>query len=222
MVRTFFNLKAEEQKNPRPKDLNEDQAWNPLSPRREIIEAYQAVNFPYEKTGQDRVADRWYALVKGRPEKITQEIAGFYRQRIPNEGEYLFYNVLLRGEDWKGNEHDLPLIRGRYQIPIFRREKNPETDKVTAPEIHDQKTCYDIKWSQELFDKLLESAIDPVSLTVYGPGAKRLSVLSAEDYREGNIEDLIQCGLKAKSLATVLAEKNQFVYEKREQRKKTE
>lgn len=216
MVRTFFDLKAEEKINPRPADLKDDEPWNPLSPRPEVIKAHAEVNFPYETTVHDRALSQWYALVKARPQKVTQEITQFYRIRIPQQGEYMFYNVVLRGEDWKGNEHDAALLKGRYQMPIFKRDIDPATDKVTTSEIKDHRTVYDIKWSPEHFDKLMESAVDPVSLVLYGSAGRRLGILSIDDFRNGTFDDLLQVGLKGKSLEAVVAEKNQFTYEKRE------
>jgi hypothetical protein len=216
MTRTFFDIKAEEIKNPRPTNFNDEMPWNPLSPRREVIQAYLEVDFPYEITIQDRVASRWYAAVKNRTDKITQEIVQIYRRRIPNQGDFVFYNVHLYGDDWKGNEHCLPLVMGKYMLPIFKREKNPETEKVTTNEVMDQRIVYDIPWTKEGFDKLVKSSIDPVSLIVYGSAGRRLGISSLEDFREGTTDDLIQCGTRGKSLESVLAEKNQFYYDKRE------
>lgn len=217
MTRTFFDLKAEEQKNPRPQNFNDDMPWNPLSPRKEVIQAYSEVDFPYDIQIQDRVASKWYAAVKARSDKITQEIIQIYRRKIPNQGDYVFYNVHLYGDDWKGNEHCLPLVIGKYMLPIFKKEKNPETEKVTTTEIMDQKAVYDLPWSKETFDKLIRSSIEPVSLIVYGSAGRRLGISSLDDFREGTTEQLIECGMKGKSLETVIAERNQFVYEKREQ-----
>lgn len=217
MVRTPFDLAAEEKKNPRPSNLKDDNPWNPLSPRSEIIAAYNAVEFSYESTIQDRVSSKWYAQVKGRPEKITQEVQQIYRRRVPTIGDFVFYNVLLYGEDWKGNEHGLPLVMGKYQMPIFKKEKNPETDKVSTTEVMDHRTMYDIPWSKETFDKLIDSAVEPISLIVYGSAGRRLGISSLEDFRQGTTDELIECGLKGKSLEAVIAEKQQFTYEKREQ-----
>ena len=51
-------------------------------------------------------------------------------------------------------------------------------------------------------------------MIIYGSAGRRLSISSVDDYRNGAIEDLIQCAMKGKSLESVLAEKNQFTYEK--------
>lgn len=220
MVRTFFDLKKAEEANPRPSWVKEDDPWNPLSPRKEVIDAYNAVNFPYEITGQDRKSSIWYGLVKIKPEKVTQEITQFYRRRIAGEGEFIFYNVLLRGEDWRGNEKDLDMLVGRYNLPIFKKDRNPENNKVTTSEILDHKPVYHIPWNKETFDDLMESTVESPSLIIYGPGSRRIGLSSVDDFREGSIDDLIQCGMKGKSLDSVIAERSQFTYEKIQQKNK--
>ena len=214
MVRTFFDLKKLETENPRPTNLGEDEPWNPFSPRKEVLKEYAANKYPYEKSVHDRAGDEFYALVKGRADKMTQEVTQCYRINIPMEQEYIFYNVSLRGEDWKGNEHDYAMLEGRYSMPDFRKEKDPQTDKVTTSQINDHHNVYSMGWNKERFDELLKSATDNISMVIYGSAGRRLSISSVDDYRNGAIEDLIQCAMKGKSLESVLAEKNQFTYEK--------
>ena len=214
MVRTFFDLAKLEKENPRPTTIGEDDPWNPFSPRKEVLEEYAKAKYPYEKTVHDRAGDEFYALTKGKADKMTQEISQCYRMSIPMEGEFIFYNATIRGEDWKGNEHDYAVLEGRYSMPIFRKEKDPQTDKVTTSQINDHKQVCDIPWSKDKFDELLKSATDNLSLIIYGSAGRRLSISTVDDYREGTIEDLVQCNLRGKSLESVLAEKNQFTYEK--------
>jgi hypothetical protein len=214
MVQTPFDLKQLEENNPRPSTLGEDEPWNPISPKKEVLKAYADAKYPYEKTVHDRAADEFYALVKGRPEKITQEVTQVYRRKIATEGEFIFYNLTLRGEDWKGNIFDYAMLEGTYSMPLFRKEKDPQTDKVTTSQINDHRTVYNIPWSKEKFDELLNSTIDNLSMIIYGTAGRRLGISSVDDYRDGTMEDLIQCAMSGKSLESVLAEKNQFTYEK--------
>lgn len=216
MVRTYFDIHKVEEENPRPKDLDEKEPWNPISPRKEVLKAYADANYGYEKTVHDRAADEFYNLVSPQADKMTTELSQVFRIKIPNEGEFMFYNAMLRGEDWKGNEHDFAMLEGRYAMPIFRFERDPQTRKVTTSQINDQKNVYDIRWSKEQFDLLMQSAIDNVSLIIYGTAGRRVSVHSVEDYRDGDYDDVVQCGMKGKSLESVIAERNQFSYEKRE------
>ena len=203
--------------NPSPNDFDLERN-HPLSPLPEVVAEYEKYNFPYEETIQDRVYSRWYALVKGRP--IRQEITQFYRVSRPGKGEFLLYNLKLTGQDWKGNDKDFSLLKGRYQKPIFRLERNPETNETTAPEITSQQTIYTVPYSRQKLEELLQVAVEPISTIVIGPGGKRLGIQSLEDFKNGSIEDLIESATKGKTLDSVIAERNQFVYEKREQKPK--
>lgn len=196
------------------KDFDLDK-YHPLYPRREILAEYDKVKgIEYEKSVHDRAYEEWHALVKGR--KVTQEVSQIYRRKIANEGEFLLYNVLYTGHDWKGNEKDFATLNGRYDKPIFRLEKDPQTQEVTSTQISSHRTIHDIPYTKEKLDELFEMATEPISLIVYGTSGRRLGLQSVEDYREGTIEDLIVSANKGKSLQSVLAEKNQFTYEKRE------
>lgn len=214
MVRTPFDLKRLEEENPRPKNLAEDEAWNPFSPRKEVLKAYADANYPYEKTVHDRAADEFYALVSQQADKMTTEVIQVFRVKIPNEGEFMFYNAMIRGEDWKGNEHDFAALEGRYAMPIFRQERDPQTRKVTTSQINDHKNVFNIPWTKQTFDLLMQSAIDNISLIIYGTAGRRIALHSVEDYRDGEYDDVVQCGMKGKSLDSVIAERNQFTYEK--------
>lgn len=195
----------------KPFDLD---ANHPLFPRREILTEYKKVNFEYEKTVLDRGYEQWYALVKGRP--VWQEVTQIYRRRITGEGEFLLYNLELTGNDWKGNDQGFSMLCGRYEKPIFRLEKNPENQEISSTQISSHRTVYDIPYTLQKLDELLDMSTESVSLIVYGTAGRRLGLQSIEDYRQGTIDDLIVCANKGKSLESVLVEKHQFTYEKRE------
>lgn len=201
----------------KPFDLEK---YHPLYPRREILAEYEKVKFDYEKTVHDRAYEQWHALVKGRA--VTQEVTQIYRKKITGEGEFLLYNVSLIGEDWKGNVQDFGTLMGRYEKPIFRLDKDPATQTITTTQISSHKTIYDIPYTKQKLDELLNMASEPVSMIVYGSAGRRLGVLSLDDYKNGSLEDLVMCANKGKSLETVLAEKGQFTYEKRETKPKAQ
>jgi hypothetical protein len=195
----------------RPFDL---EANHPLLPRREVIAEHDKVKFDYDKTCHDRAYEQWYALVKGRP--VTQEVTQIYRRKIPAEGEFLTYNVHFLGKDWKGNDQDFDTLMGRYEKPVFRLDKDPSTQEVTSTQISSHRTVYDVPFSKNKLDDLLDMSAEPLSLIVYGSAGRKYGLQSVDDFREGAIEDLIMCGNKGKTLESVLAEKNQYTYEKRE------
>ncbi len=193
---------------------------NGLRPRREILDEYEKVRYDYDKQIEDRLYERFYVLVKGRP--VTIETPQVHRIKLPGKGEFIFYDAIFRGTDWKGNDCDFYTIIGKYEKPKFRLEKNPETQEVRATEITSKETIYDTPYTKEKLDEILEFASEPFYMNVHGIGGKPWSIQSVEDFREGSVEDLATSSRSGKSLATVLAEKNQLVYEKREQKKKIE
>jgi hypothetical protein len=186
------------------------EALHPLYPRREITSEYKKVGMEYETTPHDRAYQHFYAQTRGRA--IDAEVTQIYRKKVAKEGEYLLYNLHLTGTDWKGNEQEFSTLWGRFEKPIFKLEKNPETQAITATQIASHKTVHDIPFTREKLDELLEMATEPVSLIVFGIGGRKFSIFSIEDYRNGTIEDLVTAGDKGNSLETTLAEKKQFTY----------
>jgi hypothetical protein len=215
MVRVPYDLAAAEKANPRPKDMGEDEHYNPWSPRPEVLRAYKDANSKYEKDVHDRAGDEFYELVNPQADSMTQELTQVYRIRIANEGEFMYYDLLLRGNDWKGNEHDFAHREGIFKMPLFRFERDPSTKKVTNSQINDHKRTYNIPWSPKQFDELMESAVENISLVIHDAG-HRIGIRDIHAFRDGNYEDVVQSGIKGKSLEAVIAERNQFTYEKRE------
>lgn len=193
----------------KPFDLEKE---HPICPNPLVIKEHEAVNFPYEYTILDREYERWYAQVKGR--KVEQEVSQIYRVSKPGRGEYLLWNVVLRGKDWKGNDVEFAILKGRYEKPVFRLEKNPETQELSTTQITSHQTIYTDPYTPAKLDELFEMTVDPLSTIVVTPSGKRFGILSLEDFKNGSIEDLIQSATKGKSLDAIVAERNQFTYEK--------
>jgi hypothetical protein len=192
------------------------EANHPLRPHKQVLAEYKKVDFDYEPTVEDRGYEQFYYLVKGRP--IYQEVTQIYRIKRPGQGEYLFYNLMLTGEDWKGNPVQFATLEGRYEKPIFKLERDPETNKLSTTQVTSHQRVYYIPYSSQKLEELLEISTDPLSLIVCAPSGKKFGVMSVDEFKVGAIEDLITGAQKGKSLEAVLAEKNQVVYEKRETR----
>lgn len=192
------------------------EANHPLSPNPIVIQEHDKVKFPYEESIQDRAYSRWYAISKGRP--VQQEVSQIYRVSKPGRGEYLIWNLNLKGEDWKGNPTDFTILTGRYEKPVFRLEKNPETQEISTTQVTSHQTVYTCPYSRAKLDELLEMSVEPVSMIVVAPSGKRFGITSLEDFKNGAIDDLIQSATKGKTLDSILAEKNSYTYEKREKK----
>lgn len=197
----------------KPFDLD---ANHPLCPNPNVIQEHEKVKFPYEESIQDRVYNKWYAVSKGRP--VEQEVSQIYRVSKAGRGEYLLWNLNLKGQDWKGNQTDFTILAGKYERPIFRLEKNPETQETSTTQVTSHQTIYTTPYSKQKLDELVEMSVEPVSTIVIAASGKRFGVNSLDDFKNGSIEDLIQVASKGKTLDTVIAERNQFTYEKREQK----
>lgn len=197
----------------KPFDL---EANHPLCPNPTVIQEHDKVKFPYEESIQDRVYNKWYTVSKGRP--VEQEVSQIYRVSKPGRGEYLMWTLNLKGQDWKGNPTDFTILTGRYEKPLFRLEKNPETQEISTTQVTSHQTIYTIPFSKQKLDELIEMAVEPVSMIVVAPSGKRFGITSLEDFKNGAIDDLIQAASKGKTLDSILAEKNQFTYERREKK----
>lgn len=188
---------------------------HPLLPDKLITAEFEKVKFDYEPTVHDRAYDQFYKLVKGRDIFITT--SQILRIRITGKGEFLLHGGSFRGTDWKDNQCDFYTLLGRYEKPIFRKEKDPATQEVTSTQISSHETIYTIPFTKQKLTEILEFASESVSLAVQdGPTGRIWGIQSLDDFKEGSIEDLVVSSKTGKSLQAVHAEKNQFTYEKRE------
>lgn len=209
----------------KPFDL---EANHPLCPNPVVIKEHDAVKFPYEESIQDRAYAKWYAVSKGRP--VQQEVSQIYRVSKPGRGEFLLWTSIFRGLDWKGNPTDFTMLTGRYEKPIFRLEKNPETQAVSTDQVTSHQTIYTTEFSRAKLDELFEMAVEPISLVAVTPGGKRLGILSIEEFKTGSMDDLIQSASRGRTIESIVNERersNQFttttntVEEQRQQQKNT-
>lgn len=191
----------------KPFDL---EANHPLCPNPLVIKEHEKVKFPYEESIQDRAYAKWYAISKGRP--VEQEVSQIYRVSKPGRGEYLLWTLILRGSDWKGNPTDFSLLTGKYEKPIFRLEKNPETQEIKTDQVTSHQTIYTTEYTSAKLNDLLEMAVEPISLVAVAPSGKRFGILSIEDFKNGTIDDLIQSASRGRPVETIVAERerNEF------------
>lgn len=161
------------------KELNEN-----MFPRPELVQAYAAVGQKYENTGHDRGYKEWFPLVTANPklreQQITQKISQLYRFKDWQGKEWFFYDITLRGHDWKGNRKEFYYIEGRIeQMPEFEKEIDPQTEEVipNTTQVLDMKTIYTIPFSKQKVNELSEYFTEKVSFIIIdrGTGGKRYS-----------------------------------------------
>ena len=174
---------------------------HPLLPHPRVTELYKENNFPYYKTCKDLNYERWYNEVKkvGKIStgKVTIQITQMFRTKQMDK-DYLFYDAFLYGTDRTGNKLSFDLRFGRYQRPIFRKRIDARTDEVISHEIEAHDTVYEIEFTPEKFDELIEQSVEEseqshLSLGVVTPG-RSYTIPDITDFRDGTYQELIEIG----------------------------
>ncbi len=74
--------------------------------------------------------------------------------------DYIFYDAMLYGTDKTGNKLGFDIRIGKYEKPIFRKRIDARSDEIISHEIEAKETIYEIEYTPELFDSLLEQSIE--------------------------------------------------------------
>jgi hypothetical protein len=169
-----------------------------LFPRKELVEAYQAVGQDYEPTVHDRTWDEWYPLVAADPVKdqeIEQRISQLYRTKVKGK-EYLFYDITLYGHDWQGNRKDFYYREGMIEhMPEFSKRIDPATHAVIPEwtQVQDMKIVYTIRFTKDKVNELQEYFTEPVSLVVIDSNTRRrYGCNPLAEFRDLAYEELIE------------------------------
>ena len=146
-----------------PETLFDLKSKHPLLPHPEVTRLYQENKFSYYKTCEDLNYERWFNETKkvGRISsgKISILITGMYRTRQMGK-DFIFYDAMLYGTDKTGNRLGFYLRFGKYDKPIFRKRIDARSDEIISHEIEAKETIYEIEYTPELLDELLEQSIE--------------------------------------------------------------
>lgn len=140
-----------------------------LFPPKEVVQAYEKGGHEYEQTVHDRVWTWWYPLISADPVKdqqIKKIISQIYRIKDPDGKEWLFYNVGLHGNDWKGNRKDFSYVEGLIEgIPVSNYEIEPSTNEVIAgtTQVLEVKKKYTIPFTKAKVEEISQYFRNPLS-----------------------------------------------------------
>jgi hypothetical protein len=163
-----------------------------------IYEEYSKVGQTYERSIHDRTWDWWVVLVTSDPVKdqeIRKVIPQIYRTKDYDGKEWLFYNVDLYGNDWKGNRKDFSYIEGMVdRFPLFNYEVDPSTNAVIAgtTQVLEVTKRYSIPYSKAHIDSIAKYFKNPLSAIVVAPDNRRYSVNNLEHFKNMNYNELIE------------------------------
>lgn len=124
--------------------------------RKEIEKLYTQEGFEYRPTAQDRNEAEFYDRVEDK--NIRHRLDKVVRTKVPGGKEYILYKDTLITEDQLGNKLNFTStdLRGKYQKPQFSYEWDQETRKKKAKDIVGHKTEYEIPFSKENMQKVLD------------------------------------------------------------------
>lgn len=189
-----------------PYDLKSN---HPLLPHPEVTRLYKENNYLYYKSCHDINYENWYAATKKTGKVSDGKISIVINQmcRTKRMGkDYIFYDANLYGTDRTGNRLAFNTVFGTYQKPVFRKTIDQRTDEVISHDIESQETIYEYEYTPELFDSLLEQAVEEsenqhLSLVVIG--TRNYSITDPQQFRDATYQELIEIGKTGKSLATI-------------------
>ena len=132
---------------------------------------------------------------------IKREIKNVYRVKQA-DGEFMYYVEYLAGETFTGTPYDKHRIVGKYDEPVFSKERDRENGATIITGIRDHVTRYEIPFTAGEFEDpstgdkttLAELPKSPELKLYIRTGQDRpyeLAGLSLEDYQNRSFEDLM-------------------------------
>jgi hypothetical protein len=168
-----------------------------LFPPQEVVKAFEKVGHEYERTCHDRAYQEWfYPLMTAEPvakQDIKKSISQLYRIKDSDGKEWLFYNVDLSGNDWKGNRKDFSYLEGVIEgMPIFNYEVEPSTNKVVpgTTQVLEVIKKYTIPFKKEKVEELSKHFRNPVGCVIVARDGRKYSV-SLEQFKSMAYSELI-------------------------------
>lgn len=174
-----------------------------LHPSQEILKAFKEVGKEgdYEVTSSDRIWKRFYFQVNGsttlKNQLIRQEISNLIRLKHAGR-EWLVYEVVLKGKNWKGNEVHAIHMEGKITdgctdgLPTFYRDIDPRTDRVIpgTTQMLEHKPTYTIPFTKERVNEVAAFLTERHGFSIQEPNGRTYSC-SREEFTEIPFDELI-------------------------------
>jgi hypothetical protein len=161
-----------------------------------VYKEHERVGDDYERSSHDRVWDWWLSLVTADPvakQEIKIIIPQIYRYRDPATGkEWLFYNKEMYGYDWKGNRKDWSDLEGVVDMPLWKYDREPETNKIKpgTTEEFDHYKEYTIPFSKTKIEEISKYFKTPLSCIIMEPNRRKHSC-SLSEFKDMSYDELI-------------------------------
>jgi hypothetical protein len=166
--------------------------------RSKILDAYKKGGF-LDKRDESILERNWqrffYPLAtaqqKDRPRPITQQVNGMYRLKHLNK-EYIIFHSSWKSTSWKKNPIDFNQLMGRYDIPEFQHEIDPNTNEIVEgkTQISGHTRFYDIPFTKETAKSLIEIGREGMDFIVIDSHGRKYSC-SMNEYINDSYDELI-------------------------------
>lgn len=193
----------------------------------EAIAAFKEVGIKYENAMWDNHYENFQRKTKRTPEKDRlRAIHNLKRLVIPansrdKERTIIVHDMWEEAYDALGNKlttyrgglgcYHKPRVKREYKLDMETGEKVP-----VIVGIEELETCYSIPFSKENIDKLAKYVTGNTTFLIQrmGGGSRKITVDSFEDWKNGNVEEVLRFGHRASDYEKqVLADEKQGNYE---------
>ncbi len=162
-----------------------------------VVKAFERGGQVYPRTIHDRTWHWWISIVTADPvanQEIKIVIPQIYRTKDAATGkEWLYYNLEMSANDWKGNRKDWTTLEGVTEgMPVFNYEIEPSTKKIVAgtTQVLEVKKEYTIPFTKAKVEELSKYFRNPLSCIVIAPDGRKYSCTLSE-FRDMPYDELI-------------------------------
>jgi hypothetical protein len=161
-----------------------------------VRKAYVEAGFPLPDTPQDaREASFRRRTKRAKEEDIKKFINQVWRISQGPKKEYIFYEIKEVGPDLVGNEDTFTEIRGRYDMPKFRRVYDNTTGEARITQIAGSETIYEIPYSKGKMEEILKSGDSENTVFTLALGNRKYGGFTREDFTNKSFEELAEMAL---------------------------
>lgn len=158
-----------------------------------VAQKYKEADYESWETANEATIRIFSEKVKEYKKPVTKEINGIYRLKH-NGKEYFYYHQTTRSTDDMGNEFSVFETKGRYQLPHFSYNYDPNSGQRLATGIHDHETVYELEWPKDFTPELQALCSENLNnLTVITQGRK-YGGFSLHGFKEESFDDLVTIG----------------------------
>lgn len=161
-----------------------------------VKQAYKENKFDIPANPQDTNHEIFVRKTRrARPEDIKTFINQVWRVSQGPKKDFIFYEKKTVIPDLAGNEETDTELVGRYEMPRFRNIYNNQTGEPEATALRGFETEYDIPFSKENMEEILNSGDSSNTVFTLSLGGRKYGGFDANDFTNRSFDELTQLAL---------------------------